>query len=96
MPPKPSARNNPKDKNQQSVFESLREYSPYLTLGFQLAAAVVLFFLLGVWLDGLWDTSPWLKLLGLLLGSIGGFIKFFKTVADLEKKDRSAGKGDAT
>ncbi|MBI2619375.1 MAG: AtpZ/AtpI family protein [Ignavibacteriales bacterium] len=82
------AGNDPHDKNRQSLFESLREYSPYLTLGFQLAAAVVGFFLLGAWLDDRWETSPWLKLLGLLVGSIGGFVKFFKTVANLEKKDR--------
>ncbi len=74
-------------KKQHSQFESLREYTPYLTLGFQLAAAVVVFFLIGVWADNRWDTSPWLKLLGLFLGSIGGFVKFFRTVADLERKN---------
>jgi len=65
----------------------LREYSPFLTLGFQLAAAVVAFFLLGAWLDAQWGTSPWLTLAGLLLGSVGGFIKFFTTVARFERKE---------
>jgi len=80
-------------KKRQSTFESLREYSPYLTLGFQLAGAVVVFLLIGVWADNRWNTTPWFTLLGLLIGSVGGFVKFFKTIADLERKhDRSAEK----
>ncbi|MBI4417486.1 MAG: AtpZ/AtpI family protein [Ignavibacteriales bacterium] len=65
-----------------------------MTLGFQLAAAVVVFFLLGAWLDARWDTSPWLKLAGLLLGSIGGFVKFFTTIARFERKEHERGKKD--
>lgn len=72
----------------------LREYSPFLTMGIQLAAAVVLFFLLGAWLDTQWETSPWLKLAGLLLGSIGGFIKFFTTIAKFERKEHERGSKD--
>jgi len=66
---------------------SFREYSPYLTLGFQLAAAVVVFLMIGVWLDDRWNTSPWLKLAGLFLGTAGGFIKFFTTVSRLGKEE---------
>ncbi len=75
-------------KERQPVYESLREYTPYLTLGFQLAAAVVVFLLIGVWADKRWDASPWFKLLGLLLGTVGGFVKFFRTIADLDRKNR--------
>ncbi len=73
-------------KKDSSLGQVVRELGPYMSLGFQLAAAVVGFFLLGHWLDNRYDTSPWLKLLGLLLGTAGGFIKFFKTVARLDKK----------
>ena len=66
---------------------SFREYSPYLTLGFQLAAAVVVFLLIGVWLDDRWNTSPWLKLAGLFVGTVGGFIKFFTTVSRLSREE---------
>ncbi|MFH0988560.1 MAG: AtpZ/AtpI family protein [bacterium] len=62
-----------------------RDFGPYLTMGFQLAAAIMLFFLLGWWLDGIWNSSPLCKLLGIFLGAIGGMIKFFKTAAYLEK-----------
>jgi F0F1-type ATP synthase assembly protein I len=77
-----------KKREDRFGFASLREYSPYLTLGFQLAAAVVVFSLIGAWLDSRWDTSPWLLLCGLLLGSVGGFVKFFKTISDLERHDK--------
>ena len=74
------------EKESSSLGQVVRELGPYMSLGFQLAAAVVGFFLLGHWLDNRYGTSPWLKLLGLLLGTTGGFIKFFKTVAGLDKK----------
>jgi len=90
MPSEPHHdRREDRGNGSRSTFESLREYTPYLTMGFQLAASVVVFFLIGVWADKYWDTSPWLKLLGLLLGTVGGFVKFFHTVADLEKKEES-------
>ncbi|MEK6757409.1 MAG: AtpZ/AtpI family protein [Bacteroidota bacterium] len=66
-----------------------RDLAPYLTLGFQLAAAVVAFFLVGWWLDTRYETSPTFKLIGLLLGSIGGMIKFFRSVSKLTKQKDS-------
>lgn len=84
---KPAGRGDP-GKERQSTLESLREYTPYLTLGFQLAAAVVVFFLIGAWADRRWDASPWFKLLGLFLGTVGGFVKFFRTIADLDRKSK--------
>jgi len=72
-----------------------REYGPYLTLGIQLAAAVVIFLVLGVWVDSKLGTSPLFTLLGLLLGSAGGFIKFFRTVSQLEQKDRPSSRDGA-
>lgn len=90
---KPGGKENGK---QQHPFESLREYSPYLTLGFQLAAAVAVFFLIGVWADNRWDASPWFKLIGLFLGLTGGFVKFFRTIAELERKnDHAKGKSSS-
>jgi len=64
-----------------------REFGPYLTLGLQLALSVVLFFFLGRWLDGVLGTSPWLMIAGLVLGSAGGFIQFFRTVVALGKEE---------
>lgn len=48
-------------------------YGIYGAVGFQLAASVIGGLLLGGWLDKKWGTGPWLTVVGLLVGSIGGF-----------------------
>jgi F0F1-type ATP synthase assembly protein I len=66
-----------------------RDVAPYLTLGIQLAAAVVFFFLIGWWLDTRTNMSPTFKLIGLFVGFLGGMIKFFRSAAEMSKKDKS-------
>ena len=78
------------EKDRERFFAVYRQYGPYLTLGLQLAAAVVFFLLVGIWADAEAGTSPLFTLLGLLFGSVGGFVKFFRTVSQLEKNDRSS------
>ena len=72
---------------EKSFAETMKEVSPYLTLGIQLAITVVLFFFLGSYADGYFGTKPWLMIAGVLLGAVGGLIKFFKTVIELSKKE---------
>ncbi len=67
-----------------------RDFAPFLTLGFQLAAAVVLFFFIGSWIDSRYGTEPMFKLVGLFVGITGGLIKFFKTAMELGKKGNSS------
>jgi F0F1-type ATP synthase assembly protein I len=69
--------------------QAYRNVGPYLTLGIQLAAAVVFFFLIGWWLDTRMQTSPTFTLIGMLLGFVGGMIKFFRSAAEMSKKDKS-------
>lgn len=64
-----------------------RDAAPYLALGVQLAATVVIMFYAGKWADGYFGTSPWLMIVGLMLGAIAGLYNFFKTVIDLGKKE---------
>lgn len=59
---------------------ALRSIAPFLTMGIQLALAVVVFFFLGKWLDGLLNTTPWLMFLGLIVGAAGGMINFIRSV----------------
>lgn len=76
--------NDPDSKTKKSGSNSIyREVSPYLTLGIQLAAAVVIFFFLGNWVDNRFGIDPIGKLVGTLIGMVGGFIKFFRSVASL-------------
>jgi F0F1-type ATP synthase assembly protein I len=90
----PNRQSNLKQKK-ESIPSISRTYGPFLTMGFQLAAAVILFFFLGHWIDNKFDIAPIGKLVGIAVGSTGGFIKFFKTVASItadEKKQRAKSK----
>ena len=78
-----------REDNFPGLGQAYRDVGPYLTLGIQLAAAVVFFFLVGWWLDTRMDTSPTFKLIGLFLGFVGGMIKFFRSAAEMSKKDKS-------
>ena len=73
-----------------------RDFGPFLTLGLQLAITVVVFFLLGRWLDGKFGTSPWCMLAGLALGIVGGFIRFFKTAIEIGRRSDAEGRNDKT
>jgi ATP synthase protein I len=63
------------------------QMGPYLTLGLQLAITVVVCFFLGRWLDSIFNTTPWLMIVGLAIGVTGGFVSFFRTAIALGKKE---------
>jgi len=52
----------------------------YGAVGFQLAIAVIAGLFVGQWLDNHWQTTPWLTLVGLLIGSIGGFYNLIRII----------------
>ncbi len=62
---------------------TLRGFAPFLTLGIQLALSIVVFFFLGKWMDSRFNTSPWLMLGGLIIGGVGGMVKFITSVMKL-------------
>ncbi len=74
---------NPGDSGRKWV----TAFAPYLTIGMQLAFAVVGFFFLGRWLDGVFYTTPWLMITGLVIGTTGGFIGFFRAAISMAKKE---------
>jgi len=74
--------------NEEKKFaESLKAASPYLTLSLQLAITVVVFFFIGKYADEYFGTKPWLMVAAILLGAVGGLMKFFKTVIALSNKE---------
>ena len=88
-------RQSNREQNKESIPSISRNFVPFLTMGFQLAAAVVFFLLLGHWIDKKFGTEPFGKLIGVVIGSTGGFIKFFKTVASItadEERQRAKNK----
>ena len=70
-------------KGKDEIQGTYREYGPYLTLGFQLAAAIVIFYFIGDWIDKRYGIAPIGKIGGAAIGMTGGFIKFFKSVASM-------------
>ena len=87
MSPEPKLDGSRK-RDDQVPGQIYREVAPYLALGIQLAAGVVVFFLIGWWLDTRYGTTPTYKLIGLVIGSVGGMIKFLKSVMELGKKEK--------
>lgn len=63
--------------------KTLKEVAPYLTLGTELMLYILIFTLLGYWLDKKFDSLPILTLILSFFGIFIGFYKFFKTVAKL-------------
>ncbi len=73
----------------------VRDLAPYLTMGLELAVAVVGMALLGHWLDGLWETAPWLMIVGLVLGAGAGFVRFIRQAVEMGRNVDRASKPDA-
>lgn len=72
-----------KVRDDRSAASNLRGLGPYLTMGIQLAIPIIVFFFLGRWLDHRWNTSPWLMIGGIVLGGVGGMIKFISSAMKL-------------
>lgn len=75
-----------KDKSKRAKI--IKEVSPYITLGLDFALTVLLFTLLGYWLDNSNDTSPMWTLILALFGIVVAFYKFFKIVLKKKKIDK--------
>ena len=73
-----------KDKNPLNT-NLFKDYAPYLGLGVQLAASIIIMVFIGIWLDGKFNTSPFLTLLFSVLGIAAGMYNFIKSVTRLDK-----------
>ena len=74
------------DQQKQSRDSTQQQVGSYAGLGFQLAAAMVVFGGIGYWLDGRLNTTPWLLVVGMLLGATGGMISLIRTSIRNTKK----------
>ena len=77
------------EPDQQPGGKYFKEYGPYVTMGLQLAAAVLVFYFIGSWLDKRYNSQPAFTLGGIMLGTVGGMIKFFRVVIELNKQSES-------
>ena len=71
----------------------MQQLAPYMGLGMQLAAAMVAFGALGWWLDGRFATTPWLLIVGIVLGATGGMIHLIRTAVGSSKRDSGQASG---
>ncbi len=79
---------NDQDSSRSSFVRLLattRDISPYLGLGLQLAASILVFLFLGRWVDGKLGTYPVFMIIGAFIGGAGGMISFIRTVLKHEK-----------
>ena len=80
------------DEGRQSERRWIRQAAVLSGVGLTLVIATVLGLWGGYALDGWLGTSPWLTLVGLLLGIAAGFINLFRAVGLFNgEKDRERG-----
>lgn len=75
-------------KPSEKLSDSYRNVGPYLGLGTQLAASIILMFFLGRWLDTQLDSTPLLVLICSFIGGFAGIYNFIKTVMQLNEKNK--------
>lgn len=80
--PKP----NPYHTDKRDV---LRAYGLISAIGMDLAACTVAGVFLGKWLDRLWGTSPWMLLLGIVVGLAGGIVGVVKILQTFGPEKRA-------
>lgn len=74
-------------KEKKSVTESLREATPYLGLGVQLAATIALLAFLGNFVDDKLNTKPIFILVCTFFGAFAGMYNFIKNITKPSRKD---------
>ena len=84
-----SSRTDPNQKPPADWREGFRAAGPYVGLGMQLAGAMVLFTLGGYFLDGRLHTTPWLTVLGGILGMVAVFVQLIRTSQEMSRKSGS-------
>ena len=74
------------NKVSEKLSNSLKDVGPYLGLGTQLTATIVLMFFLGRWLDNQFNTFSFLIIIFSFIGCFAAMYNFIKTVLELNNK----------
>lgn len=70
------------------LVKSYKEIGPYLGLGTQLAASIILMFFLGKWIDEKLQIYPILTIIFSFLGGFAGIYNVIKSTIELNKKKK--------
>ena len=65
-----------------------KEIGYFSTLGLQVTFAILIGYFFGKWLDGQFNTSPWLTYIFLVIGIFAGFRNIVYAIKRVEKADR--------
>jgi ATP synthase protein I len=85
--PSDGKRTGREDEGLSDLAQGYRKAAPYLAASTQLVASVIIFTALGWWADtALGHKVPWLLMLGSVVGMVGGFVSFFRTVLGKKKQ----------
>ena len=76
-------------KKDNSLAKTYKEIGPYLGLGTQLAATIILMFFLGKWLDEKFNLHPILTISFSFIGGFAGIYNVIKSTINLNKKKNS-------
>lgn len=68
------------------VGEGYRGAGPYMGLGIEFAAAVILCFVFGRWVDGKLESDPYGALIGFLLGTTAAITNLIRSVNRLQER----------
>jgi F0F1-type ATP synthase assembly protein I len=75
-------------KADQKLANTYREIGPYLGLGTQLAASIILMFFLGKWLDERFELTPILTIVFSFIGGFAGIYNVIVSTIKLNKKKK--------
>jgi ATP synthase protein I len=75
-------------ENQRKILNGYKKVGPYLGLGTQLAATVILMFYVGYWLDKKLNTYPILIIMFSFLGGFAAIYNFIKSVLKLNSNNK--------
>ena len=73
--------------NSSGLSEAYRRAGPYMGLGIQFAASVILCFLAGRWIDEKLEIAPIGALVGFLLGTTAAIMNLIRSVDRLHDRD---------
>ncbi len=75
-----------KKKESDSLIGISKEIAPYLGMGVQLAATIVIMLFIGNWLDKKFDEKPLFTIIFAILGVITGMYNLIRTALSIGKK----------
>jgi len=81
------ASNRSGDSEGGAYRRAIKEAGPYLTLGLELGLTMIVWSVIGYFLDRWLDTMPWLTLAGVLVGMISVFIQLARAAKRASSKN---------